>query len=124
MEERVKLHIVDFSGVNSHEPLEIGHHITLRRARPPFTWLKVGERVVLRDLENHTTARAMIMDRAEGITYDTIRKLEESALEGERSNLRTPEALEKALREFYPDSDEGTVFLALEFFTYLHEVRN
>lgn len=111
-----------FDGLNSYEPLKIGRHVTFRRQVPPYTEFRVEQRIKLRDTEYKLRAYAIIRSRAEGLTYKILRSLDERALVGERSHLRTPQALEAYLREQYPDSTEDTVFLAFDFETYLTEV--
>lgn len=123
METGPKSRIIKFAGVNSHEPLQLGRHITIRVMEPPMSLMEVGERVRLIDVNDPTNqAAAEITDLAHGFTYATIRGLDRNVLGLERSNLRNPNDLADALQEFYPDSTDSTTFMAIEYVVYLKAV--
>lgn len=112
--------VIRFDGPEAESALSIGYHLTVRLAShyPLGTHADEGDYVIV--AAGRRAAIAKVSQRVEEVTFDGIRRMRWQKTQ--RAPFREPENLINALREFYPASDEYTLFVALMLDVFLVSV--
>jgi len=112
---------VDFSGHNSHEPIEVGKHLTIRYGAK-YRRLNKGDTIMLVDMENLKRSYGEIVNITHETTLDILEGLGPDAYVAERSHLDTGPRIKMALMSYYPKLQGFTPLTAIEYEVWLQEL--